>query len=225
MKALNILIVEDEDSLRETMALAMVEEGHLPTTAQDISYPIRDMVPLGTDLVLLDLMLPSDSGFEVIRHLKKTTKIPVIVVSARDTVEDRVKGLDLGADDYLIKPFSLKELLARVRSVARRTGLGNTTPQEVTCGPIRINLGYRRVTLDGNPVSLTQREYDIMDILMVNRDRVVSREELLDHVSDSEGEVTSNSLDVHIYNLRKKFVPDAILTTRGVGFQIRTDWP
>ena len=224
MNALNIHIVEDEDNLRETMADAIAEEGHHPTSTHDISYPIENMIPPGTDLVLLDLMLPSGSGFELIRYLKQATKIPVIVVSAMDTINNRIRGLDLGADDYLIKPFSLRELLARIRSVARRTGMGVIPTQEITCGPIRLNLGDRRVSLDGENVPITQREFDILDILVMNRERVVSREEILDRVSDQDSDVTSNSLDVHIYNLRKKFDQETIQTSRGIGFQIRTDW-
>ncbi len=223
MKTLNIHIVEDEDQLRETMALALAEEGYCPTMSQDITYPIKRMIPKGTDLVLLDLMLPGGSGFEVIRHLKQDTNIPVIVVSAMDALDDRIKGLDLGADDYITKPFSAKELLARIRCVARRMGMTNVPSQELTCGSIRLNLGDRKATRDGEDVPLTKREFEIMELLAMNRGRVVTREELLEKLSDQEGELTSNSLDVHIYNLRRKFDPETIQTSRGIGFQICDD--
>lgn len=223
-RALNILIIEDEDDLRETMATAVAEQGHNPRTARDIDLPLDELIPGDTDLILLDLMLPAGSGFDLLRQLRPKSKVPVIVVSARDGIDDRIRGLELGADDYLVKPFSYAELIARIRSVMRRSAPGSAPEQVLTCGPLHLDLVSHRASLNGSEIDLTQREFDIIEILVVNRSRVVSREEILGAITSPDGESTSNALDVHIYNLRKKLGQNSVQTRRGIGYQVNEEW-
>lgn len=223
-RALNILIIEDEDDLRETMATAVAEQGHNARTARDIDLPPEELIPGDTDLILLDLMLPAGSGFDLLRQLRPKSKVPVIVVSARDGIDDRIRGLELGADDYLIKPFSYAELIARIRCVLRRSAPGSVPEQVITCGPMQLDLVGQRASLNGTEVDLTQREFDILYILAINRSRVVSREEILGAITSPDTDSTSNTLDVHIYNLRKKLGQNSVQTRRGIGYQINEEW-
>jgi two-component system response regulator QseB len=171
------------------------------------------------DLVLLDLNLPVKSGLDVLKEMrteKNTT--PVLILTARDAIEDRVKGLDMGADDYLSKPFDLDELLARVRALLRRSK-GRTTPT-LTHGDLELNPVEHSVTLSGNPVDLSPVEFNLLQLLLENRGRVFPRVQLEDNLYGWNKDVDSNTIEVHIHHLRKKLGSDLIRTVRGVGYVI-----
>jgi two-component system OmpR family response regulator len=163
-------------------------------------------------------MLPEIDGWEVLRRLRKTKKTPVLMLTARDAVKDRIQGLDLGADDYLVKPFNLKELIARVRALIRRSA-GAPNPV-VTIGDVSIDTAARTVTVDGEPVTFTAREYGLIEFLALQRGKVISRTELYNHLFAEDDDTLSNLLDVHVCNIRKKIGKDFIETRRGHGYVI-----
>jgi two-component system OmpR family response regulator len=170
------------------------------------------------DGIVLDVMLPKLDGWDVLERLRKTNATPVLMLTARDATRDRVRGLDGGADDYLVKPFDLNELLARVRVLVRR-GKGQAKPT-LEVGSVRINTAARTVTQAEKPVMLTAREYVVLELLALHRGQVVTRTDLYEHLFDEEDETLSNILDVHVSNLRKKLGADFITTRRGFGYVI-----
>jgi two-component system OmpR family response regulator len=168
--------------------------------------------------VVLDIMLPGIDGWEVLRRLRKTKKTPVLMLTARDAVRDRVRGLDSGADDYLVKPFELPELLARLRALIRRSA-SKAQPQ-LEIGDVTIDTAARKVSRQGQEVLLTAREYTLLEFLALHRDELVTRTMLYDHLFDENDDTLSNLLDVHVSNLRKKLGHDFITTRRGHGYCI-----
>lgn len=171
------------------------------------------------DVALLDLGLPRKDGIEVLRGMRRAaSELPVLVITARDSVADRVKGLDSGADDYLVKPFDLDELLARIRAVVRRRS-GRATP-EVAFGALTLDPARRAVTFRGEEVELSQREFAVLEALMKDPGTVVSREKLEDAVYGWGEEVGSNSIEVHLHHLRRKLKPELIRNVRGVGYRL-----
>ena len=170
------------------------------------------------DAVVLDIMLPGLDGWEVLRRLRRTSQTPVLMLTARDATSDRVKGLDGGADDYLVKPFELSELFARLRALIRR-GAGRTE-NTLQIADITIDLRSRTVARTGKPVQLTAREYAILEYLAHQRGKVISRTELYEHIFDEHADLLSNLLDVHVSSLRKKLGRNLIVTRRGQGFCI-----
>jgi two-component system OmpR family response regulator len=215
---MRLLIVEDEPRLLRTLAKALREEGYAVDTAGDGDDGLFKATTCDYDAVVLDVMLPGIDGWEILRRLRESKGTPVLMLTARDATGDRVRGLDEGADDYLVKPFELDELFARIRSVIRRHA-GRSHPT-VVVGDVAIDTRARRVVRAGNPVALTAREYAILEYLALHRGEVVSRTELYEHLFDENEDTLSNLLDVHVHGIRRKLRADLIATRRGEGYLV-----
>lgn len=215
---MRLLVVEDEPELLRLVAQALREDGYAVDEATDGADGLYKAKAWDYDAIVLDVMLPKKNGFEVLAELRKDRKSPVLMLTARDTVTDRVRGLDTGADDYLVKPFDLSELLARVRALIRRSA--NQPAPVVIIGPITIDTKARMVYVDGQPVALTAREYAIVEMLARHRGQVVTRTDIYDHIFDENDDSMSNLLDVHVSNIRRKLGKDFIVTRRGHGYLI-----
>ncbi|MFZ5833540.1 MAG: response regulator transcription factor [Planctomycetota bacterium] len=215
---MRVLIVEDEIDLAQALAQGLREEGY----AVDIAYDGEDAafkaLAYDYDALVLDIMLPKLDGRRVLERLRCTRNTPVLILSARGAVADRVAGLDLGADDYLAKPFSMHELLARVRAMIRRSAGRGSARWEI--GDVIIDCAKRSVWKNGVAVGLTRTEYALVGYLAMHRGRVVSRTELFEHLFDENEDSLSNLLDVHVSNVRKKLGADFIITRRGHGYLI-----
>jgi two-component system OmpR family response regulator len=168
--------------------------------------------------VILDVMIPRMDGWEVLKRLRKTKRTPVLMLTARDQSRDRVKGLDTGADDYVVKPFDLPELLARLRAIIRRSA--NKTTSQIELGDVIVDTAARVVKLKGKPVELTAREYSLVEFMALHRGEVVTRTTLYEHLFDEDDSTLSNLLDVHVSNVRKKLGAEFITTRRGHGYCI-----
>lgn len=215
---MRLLVVEDEEDLRRGLEQALREEGYAVDAAGDGADALYKAETWEYDAIVLDIMLPGLDGLEILRRLRKKKTVPVLLLTARDGLGDRVRGLDLGADDYLVKPFDLGELMARVRALIRRSA-GAPSPV-LTLGAVSVNTAARTVTVDGKEIELTAREYALLEYLLRRRGAVVSRTELYDHLFAEEDESYSNLLDVHVCNLRKKLGKDFIETRRGHGYVV-----
>jgi two-component system OmpR family response regulator len=215
---MRLLVVEDEEDLRRGLEQALREEGYAVDSAADGTDALYKAENWEYDAIVLDIMLPGIDGLEILRRLRQKKKVPVLFLTARDATTDRVKGLDLGADDYLVKPFDLGELIARIRALIRRSS-GAPNPL-LTIGPVSVNTTARTVTVDGKEIELTAREYALLEYLLRHRGAVVSRTELYDHLFAEEDESFSNLLDVHVCNLRRKLGRDFIETRRGHGYLV-----
>ena len=215
---MRILVVEDEPRLVRSLAKALREEGYAVDTAETGDDGLYKAESWDYDVIVLDIMLPGLDGWEVLARLRKQKKTPVLMLTARDTAPDRVRGLDTGADDYLIKPFDLTELLARVRALIRRSA-GQARPQ-IALGDVVIDTRARSVTRQGEPLTLTAREYAILEYLALHRGEVVSRTALYEHLFDENEDSLSNLLDVHVFNFRKKLGHELIVTRRSQGYLI-----
>ncbi len=211
-----VLLVEDDAAIRRTTAMALGAEGYAVVEASDADEALRRFAADRPDLVILDVMLPVMDGWTVLAKLRQRKTTPVIMLTARDEVQDRIKGLDCGADDYLAKPFAMEELMARIRAAMRRTG-GNPSPR-LEFGDITMDTSSRLFYLRGVAVELTAREYAVMKALVDRGGRVVTREFLCDRILDEHSEAMSNMIEVYIYKLRSKFGKARILTKRGVGY-------
>ena len=217
---MRILVVEDEPDLLRSLSNILREEGYAVDEAEDGESGLRRALMNSYDAVILDVMLPGISGFEVLERLRVRKKTPVLLLTARNETSDRVRGLDSGADDYLPKPYDLPELLARIRALIRRSA-GNPSAK-ASFGPVEIDFNARLVTLDGCDVALTAREYALVSMLAQHRDRVFTRAQLYEHLFDEMDESSSNLLDVHVSNIRKKLGKEFIETRRGHGYCIRS---
>ncbi len=215
---MRILIIEDEPDLLNSLAMALRDEGYAVDTAANGEDGLFNAETIAYDAILLDVMLPKLDGWSVLQRLRKTRKTPVLMLTARDTSVDRVRGLDTGADDYLVKPFDLAELLARLRALIRRTS-GQATTQ-IRSGAVILDTAARTVSHNGSPVDLTAREYVLLEFLMVHQGEVVTRTMLYEHLFDEDDSTLSNLLDVHVSNLRKKLGHEFITTRRGHGYCI-----
>ena len=213
---MRLLIVEDEIDLLESIAQFMRESGYAVDTAANGQDGWVKATSWEYDLVILDWMLPGMSGVELLSRLRTTKKTPVILLTARDAVHDRIHGLDQGADDYLIKPFSLSELAARVRALIRRAA--GQADNRLEIGSVVIDLATKIVTDDGVGVSLTAREYALVELLALHRGKLVSRTMIYDHIFDEEDDSLSNLVEVHVSHIRKKLGKDFIETRRGQGY-------
>ncbi len=221
-----ILIVEDDPAIVELIKYHLEKEGHATLLAQDGRAALEAFDMHRPDLVLLDLMLPELSGFEVCRRIRKSSKAPIIMLTAKDQEDDRVHGFELGADDYVTKPFSPRELLARINAVLRRS-----RPDEVEAlvsGDLHVDLKRRRVTFQGREIELTPKEFDLLTLLMTRRGEPIDRDRLLEEVWGYEAAGGSRTLDVHIRRLRQKIgddpqAPRFIETVHGVGYRFRDD--
>jgi two-component system OmpR family response regulator len=216
--AMRLLIVEDEADLRRGLEQALREEGYAVDAAGEGEEGLFKAETWDYDAIVLDVMLPGLDGWEILRKLRQKKKTPVLMLTARDGVRDRVRGLDCGADDYLVKPFDLAELLARVRALIRRAA--NAPSPVLDFGSVKINTTARVVSVEDSAIGLTAREYALVEYLASRRGKVVSRTELYDHLFAEEDESYSNLLDVHVCNLRRKLGKDLIQTRRGHGYVI-----
>lgn len=215
---MRILVVEDERALRSLLVQALREDGHAVDWSEEGEDALHKALGTAYDLILLDVMLPGKDGWEILATLRRERATPVLFLTARDTVDDRVRGLDLGADDYLVKPFALVELLARVRALGRRRqGSGNPTIQ---LGSAVIDTNLRSVLRGGEAVALTAREYAILELLLSRRGEVITKTEIYEHVFDEQDDSLSNLVEVHISHLRKKLGKELIQTRRGYGYRV-----
>ena len=220
-----VLVVEDEESFSDALSYMLRREGYEVEVAPTGPEALTLFDRTGADLVLLDLMLPGLSGTEVCRELRNRSKVPIIMVTARDTEVDKVVGLELGADDYVTKPFSSRELIARVRAVLRRGG----EPDElvtatVEAGPVRMDVERHVVSVDGHQVAMPLKEFDLLELLLRNAGRVLTRGQLIDRVWGSDYVGDTKTLDVHVKRLRAKIEPDPgnpkyLVTVRGLGYK------
>jgi len=215
---MRILIIEDEPDLLRALAQALREEGYAIDTATDGEDGLFKAESWEYDAVVLDIMLPKLDGWEVLRRIRKTKKTPVLMLTARDQSRDRVRGLDTGADDYVVKPFDLAELLARLRALIRRTS--NQTRAAIEIGDIIIDTAARSISRAGESVALTAREYALVEYLALHRGEVITRTALYEHLFDENDSTLSNLLDVHVSNVRKKLGHEFIVTRRGHGYCI-----
>ena len=216
----HLLIVEDDDAIATPLIQGLERAGFATTRASTGAEALAKAA--GTDLVLLDLGLPDMDGSEVCRSLRATSSVPIIIVTARGDESERVLGLELGADDYVVKPFGTRELIARVRAVARRSGPAADSERPQRVGPLEIDKRTRKVTVSGAEVTLTPKEFDLLALLGEDPGAVVTREQIMDEVWDPHWYGPTKTLDVHIASLRKKLGdPSLIETVRSVGFRLR----
>ena len=215
---MRILLIEDEADLLASLARALREEGYAVDTATDGEEGLYKAREVGYDAIVLDVMLPRLDGWEVLERFRKSQKTPVLMLTARDAARDRVRGLDAGADDYLVKPFDLEELFARLRAIIRRAA--GQTVNTIEIGGAIVDTASRKVTLAGNPVALTAREYCLLEFLALHRGETVTRTALYEHLFDEDDDSLSNLLDVHVSNLRKKLGGGLSETRRGHGYCI-----
>ncbi|SIQ01411.1 MULTISPECIES: response regulator transcription factor [unclassified Bosea (in: a-proteobacteria)] len=214
---MRLLVVEDDKDLNRQIVTALENAGY----AVDKAFDGEEGLYLGEtepyDAVILDLGLPKVDGVAVLQAWRRADKtMPVLILTARDRWSDKVGGFDAGADDYVVKPFHVEELLARVRALLRRAA-GHAT-SELVCGPVRLDTRASRVVVDGNPVKLTSHEYRLLSYLMHHQGRVVSRTELVEHLYDQDFDRDSNTIEVFVGRLRKKLGVDVIETVRGLGY-------
>ena len=219
-----VLLVEDEASIAEPFAAALARNGFEPLIARTASEALRLGREAAPDVVLRDIGLPDGDGRDVCRELRRFSDVPIIMLTARGTVTDRVVGLELGADDYVVKPFAVGEVISRIRAVLRRAR-AVPTPRQLTVRDLQIDLGARRAWLAGAELELTRKEFDLLARLALDAGTVVSRETLMSEVWDENWFGSTKTLDVHISGLRRKLgeQPDAqgyIQTVRGVGFRL-----
>ena len=216
---MRLLVVEDEPDLARALARSLAEAGFavdVSADGEDALFRIRE---IDYDAVVLDIMLPRLDGWAVLDAARSAQiRTPILLLTARDQVTDRVRGLNLGADDYLLKPFALTELVARLHAIIRRSY--GSAAQQLTIGDLVIDVAAREVRRDGQPVDLTAREFAILELLTRSRGAVVGRATIYDHIYDDETDVMSNAIDVHIAALRRKLGADLIRTRRGEGYVI-----
>jgi two-component system response regulator RegX3 len=226
-----VLIVEDEESFADPLAFLLRKEGFTAAVAGTGQQALEEFDRNGADIVLLDLMLPGMSGTDVCKQLRLRSTVPVIMVTARDSEIDKVVGLELGADDYVTKPYSARELIARVRAVLRRGGEagadGDLAPLVLSAGPVRMDVERHVVTVDGVEVSLPLKEFDLLEYLLRNVGRVLTRGQLIDRVWGADYVGDTKTLDVHVKRLRSKIEPDPgsprhLVTVRGLGYKFET---
>ncbi|HEY3414813.1 MAG TPA: response regulator transcription factor [Armatimonadota bacterium] len=219
-----ILIIEDEQAIADGVAWALRQEGFLVETAADGEAGLAVVRSRPPSLIILDLMLPGVSGWEVCRAVRKSSTLPILILTARAEEFDRVLGLELGADDYVSKPFSTREVVARVRAILRRTGQPATADEILTAEGLSMDIARHELTVSGVQTLLSPKEWDLLEILLRNRGRVLTREILLDRVWGGDTFLDRGTLDVHIRWLRQKVeldpgAPKRILTVRGVGYK------
>jgi len=226
-----ILVVEDEESYRAPLTYQLKREGYEVTTAISGDEGLDKFQRSGADLVLLDLMLPGMSGTDVCREIRRDSSVPIIMVTAKDTEIDKVLGLEFGADDYVTKPYSSRELIARIRAVLRRHHTDNEEPLEesvLQAGRIVMDTDRHRVEVGGQPVSFPLREFELLEVLLRNAGRVLTRGQLIDRVWGADYVGDTKTLDVHIKRLRSKIevdpaAPTVITTVRGLGYRLEDE--
>jgi two-component system response regulator RegX3 len=223
-----VLIVEDEESFADPLAFLLRKEGFTAALAGTGQEALEEFDRNGADIVLLDLMLPGMSGTDVCKALRQRSAVPVIMVTARDSEIDKVVGLELGADDYVTKPYSARELIARIRAVLRRGGESEELlPQVLEAGPVRMDVERHVVTVAGAEVSLPLKEFDLLEYLLRNVGRVLTRGQLIDRVWGADYVGDTKTLDVHVKRQRTKIEPDPsapqhLVTVRGLGYKFES---
>jgi two-component system response regulator RegX3 len=221
-----VLVVEDEESFSDALSYMLRREGFDAVVSTTGPEALEEFDRGGADIVLLDLMLPGLSGTEVCRSLRARSSVPIIMLTAKDSEIDKVVGLELGADDYVTKPYSARELVARIRAVLRRRGEAETpTDAVLEAGPVRMDVERHVVAVDGEQVALPLKEFDLLELLMRNAGRVLTRMQLIDRVWGSDYVGDTKTLDVHVKRLRAKIEPDPanpkyLLTVRGLGYKL-----
>ncbi len=223
-----ILIVEDDNKIARFVELELRHEGYETETATDGRSGLARALSPEIDLVLLDIMLPELSGMEVCRRIRQESEVPIIILTAKGDVTDKVAGLDLGANDYMTKPFAIEELLARIRAVLKPRGRkAQTETQMLSYGELTVDAAARKVSFKGAPVSLTKKEFDLLVFLLKNKNRAVSRDELLSAVWDYDYAGDTNVVDVYVRYLRQKIEEPCgirlLETVRGVGYRIKDE--
>ncbi|MAU84512.1 MAG: DNA-binding response regulator [Gordonia sp.] len=223
----HVLIVEDEESLADPLAFLLRKEGFEASVINDGAQALSAFDRVSPDIVLLDLMLPGMSGTEICKTLRARSSVPVIMVTARDSEIDKVVGLELGADDYVTKPYSARELIARIRAVLRRGG--DAGEEELTIGvieegPVRMDVERHTVAVNGEAITLPLKEFDLLEYLLRNAGRVLTRGQLIDRVWGADYVGDTKTLDVHVKRLRSKIEPDPgnpkhLVTVRGLGYK------
>jgi len=220
-----LLVIEDEESFSEALRYMLAREGFEVAVAATGPAGLEEFERRGADLVLLDLMLPGLPGTEVCRSLRTVSDVPVIMLTARDTEVDKVVGLELGADDYVTKPFSGRELVARIRAVLRRrTDALELVPGTIEAGPVRIDVDRHVVSVGGSPVSLPLKEFELLELLVRNAGRVLTRDQIIDRIWGSDYVGDTKTLNVHVKRLRTKIEGDPanprhLITIRGLGYK------
>jgi two-component system response regulator RegX3 len=219
-----VLVVEDEESYREALAYMLRKEGFDVVEAADGAEGLTAYDKSGADIVLLDLMMPGVPGTEVCRQLRQRGPVPVIMVTARDSEIDKVVGLELGADDYVTKPFSQRELVARIRAVLRRGQDVELMPDVIEAHGVRMDIERHEVSVDGHPVRLALKEFELLEMLLRNAGRVMTRGQLIDRIWGADYVGDTKTLDVHVKRLRTKIETDPgrprlLLTVRGLGYK------
>ena len=221
-----VLVVEDEQSLREALVFFLEKEGHQVSVAVDGEEAIRVFESSGPEIILLDLMLPKIDGNQVCKQIRQSSNVPIIMLTAKDSEIDKIVGLEIGADDYITKPYSTRELLARIKAVLRRQVEPPITIDSVLiAGELRLDSDRHVVTLSGNPLTLPLKEFELLELLMENVNRVLTRGQIIDRVWGSNYFGDTKTLDVHIKRLRSKVEEDParpkyIQTVRGLGYKL-----
>jgi two-component system response regulator RegX3 len=220
-----VLVVEDEESFSEALSYMLRKEGFEVAVAATGPQALTDFDRAGADIVLLDLMLPGLSGTEVCRSLRQRSSVPIIMVTARDAEIDKVVGLEIGADDYVTKPYSPRELVARIRAVLRRQGEPEQqAPSALEAGPVRMDVDRHTVSVNGEGVSLPLKEFELLELLLRNAGRVLTRGQLIDRIWGADYVGDTKTLDVHVKRLRAKIEPQPgspryLVTVRGLGYK------
>ena len=224
-----VLVVEDEESFSDALSYMLRKEGFEVSVAPTGTSALTEFDRTGADIVLLDLMLPEMSGTEVCRQLRQRSAVPIIMVTARDSEIDKVVGLEIGADDYVTKPYSPRELVARIRAVLRRQGAeaAEVTTPTLAAGPVRMDVDRHVVTVDGASVQLPLKEFELLELLLRNAGRVLTRGQLIDRVWGADYVGDTKTLDVHVKRLRSKVEPEPsapryIVTVRGLGYKFES---
>lgn len=220
-----ILVVEDEESLSEPLAFLLGREGFEVQVVDNGLDAVSEFERAGADLVLLDIMLPGQSGTEVCKQIRASSAVPIIMLTAKDSELDKVLGLELGADDYVTKPYSSRELIARIRAVLRRRGeIEEADSGAIGGGPVRMDVERHVVTVKGETVAMPLKEFELLEMLLRNAGRVMTRSQLIDRVWGADYVGDTKTLDVHIKRLRSKIEPDPsspryVVTVRGLGYK------
>jgi two-component system, OmpR family, response regulator RegX3 len=224
-----VLVVEDEESFSDALSYMLRKEGFEVSVAATGTEALTEFDRTGADIVLLDLMLPEMSGTEVCRELRQRSRVPIIMVTARDSEIDKVVGLELGADDYVTKPYSPRELVARIRAVLRRQGaeVVDADAPTLAAGPVRMDIDRHVVTVGGEAVQLPLKEFELLEMLLRNAGRVLTRGQLIDRVWGADYVGDTKTLDVHVKRLRSKVEPEPsaprfIVTVRGLGYKFES---
>ena len=215
----HVLVVDDDRAVRESLRRSLEFNGYAVSCAADGAEAVAALASTQPDVVVMDVMMPKMDGLAATRAIRAAgNRVPVLVLTARDSWSDKVAGLDAGADDYLAMPFQTEELIARLRALIRRAS-GNVS-SELTAGDVRLDTRSGKVTLAGEPVKLTAQEYKLLSYLMHHKGKVISRTELIEHIYDQDFDRDSNTIEVFVTRIRKKLGPDVITTIRGLGYSL-----